>query len=146
MRINLLVLYQTLHAYALHFSRRPQYNLFYINISVFIGFKEDKQGTLLYDITYRKKLFIGINVRKIRDCQKSRKVKHANIWFLRYYLPGNNTGEVCYCEKSAICLGFKPVSSRLQDKPQVRHSITELQSLPSPEPKNSSVIRETFSP
>ena len=97
MRINLLVLYQT---YALHFSRRPQYNLFYVNISVFMGFKKDKQGTLLYDIT-----FIGINVRKIRDCQKSRNIanianiKIANIQVHQVLFAWKKTLEKCVIVK-----------------------------------------------
>ena len=41
-------------------------------------------------VLYRTKLFIGFNVREIRDCQKSRKVKPTKSC----YMPENNTEDV----------------------------------------------------
>ena len=88
-------------------------------------------------IPYRTKLFIGINVRKIRDCQKSRKVKPTNIYSLRSYMLDNNTGAVCYYNNNDHQITRPPTSPTLY-----YWAIEPAASLP----KNTRVVRETLSP
>ena len=87
-------------------------------------------------------MILGINVRKIRDCQKPRKKLNS------LKVP---TGAICLkttlkmC-KSAPPLGLELLTYRSYVQFQIRHFMTELQSQLCLYLKNTKVVREPFIP